>query len=251
MRLIISFWLDHTICSQVVSLISALGIHLKYLLVVWLSPGWYFQSLLNQHTLHNVATGILLTLDEENSVDVQANLKKAIGKMISLTKVKQSSSQKNQLLHRPIQTEVAAAVAAMRLISADVTFYDKSATAVYSRCESALIQQVFLILLTNAREASKQYSPIVVYLSQVKNYLQVIIEDFGSGMSYFEKIQCTWFGWSTKQQGSGLGLASAKWIIEHYCGGRMYLRSDKSQGTRIICSFPLSENNQCRDLCQS
>lgn len=251
MRLIISFWLDHTICSQVFSLITALGVHLKYLLVIWLSPGWYFQSLLNQHTLHNVATGILLTLDEENSIDVHANMKKALSKMISLTKVEETNSQTEALRRRPIQTEIAAAVTAMRLISSDVTLYDQSADAVYSKCESALIQQVFLILLTNAREASRQYSPIVVYLKQVKNYLQVIIEDFGSGMSFIEKVQCTWFGWSTKQQGSGLGLASAKWIVEHYCGGRMHLRSDKHQGTRIICSFPISESNQCRDLCQS
>lgn len=239
MSTLILNWSDTIALHRIISVFSALVKHYQYALAVRLTPGWYFHTVLTHHSIHNVATALLLSVDELESNSSSPQIRNAIQSMVELTKVESSLPQVDQDRSGSIQADVTSVIEWFRAVGAHIVLHDNSNGSVPTPCHSSLFQHAVSILLSNAHEASRTSTPIRVRISNQRKKLLVIIQDHGTGMGTLEKLQCTWFGWSSKKHGSGLGLATAKWIIEKYCRGRLKLVSAKNVGTTITCQFAL------------
>lgn len=113
-------------------------------------------------------------------------------------------------------------------------------------CDPHLLRQVLLNLLRNSREAMPKGGLIAVRAfceqsgngSGLKNPLMIIeVEDTGEGIpaELHEKIFRPFF--STRRQGSGLGLASAWKTIQAH-GGDIAVRSTVGKGTIFRITLP-------------
>lgn len=100
-----------------------------------------------------------------------------------------------------------------------------------------LVEQCLLNVLQNAIQASDEDQKIQITFSGRKKALQVMIRDFGKGIS--EKQLASVFKpfFSTKEKGTGLGLAITRRLTEHL-GGTIHIESQVDGGTTVTLIFP-------------
>lgn len=103
------------------------------------------------------------------------------------------------------------------------------------------LKQLFINLLKNSMEANA--SLIELTLKNRQNNIQIIIEDNGIGMDR-NQINAKL---STKEHGTGIGLAFCKEVIKQH-DGNIKISSSKGKGTKILLTIPkkvrrLSFNN--------
>ena len=105
--------------------------------------------------------------------------------------------------------------------------------------DEAQIKQAFLNLLVNARQAMPDGGELVVQAHRVGTRVEVRITDTGTGMSEEKLARCFDEYWSDKKGGTGLGLSTAKRIIEEH-GGRIEVVSEEGRGTSFSVLLPLA-----------
>lgn len=105
------------------------------------------------------------------------------------------------------------------------------------------IEQAVINILKNAFESIPEDKDdgevvFIVKISEDNNFLQFIVKDNGVGIPYeqIEKICDEFF--TTKRDGTGLGLPIAKELIEQH-GGTLEIKSQVNVGTEVIVSLPL------------
>jgi PAS domain S-box-containing protein len=135
----------------------------------------------------------------------------------------------------------------------------------YIQADETQVQQVLMNLCLNSRDAmprggllrvstalasaseSEEWrektedttSSLSTPRSRSHSFVRLLVEDSGQGMS--EEVRSHIFEpfFSTKEGGTGLGLAVVQQIVESY-GGRIDVRSQLGQGTRFDVSWPAS-----------
>ncbi len=218
---------------QFLDLVSQLITHWKYSLAFWLAPDSYFAMVVDQHALGNAVTGTLLSLDEVDTSKGYGVIRSYLQSLLVRVTAAEPNDQETHSLFGDVQDVVEWFSAAHVVLCADPkAILDQAIT-----CNKKLLRQAFAILLSNAIEASYR-TPVIVKVLEYQNYTTVIINDSGKGMSRLDKIRCTWFGWSNKQSGQGLGLGAAKWILTKYCRAELTICSNLGVGTTVICVFP-------------
>jgi two-component system nitrogen regulation sensor histidine kinase NtrY len=103
--------------------------------------------------------------------------------------------------------------------------------------DRAQMQQVLINLVKNAHEAGSDPDEVVVTIERAGNDCVLLVVDRGKGMSEEVMRQALVPFFSTKQGGSGLGLALCNEIIEAH-GGRMRLQAREGGGTKVTCWLP-------------
>ena len=100
------------------------------------------------------------------------------------------------------------------------------------------LKQVFLNLAKNAIEAMEHGGKLVMEDRWVGDHIEISISDNGCGISKEnrEKIFSPFF--TTKQQGTGLGLNISKNIIEDHEGGSITLETEEGKGTTFKVILP-------------
>lgn len=103
--------------------------------------------------------------------------------------------------------------------------------------DAAQIQQVLLNLLLNAIQAIQGTGNVRVLLESRDSYAAVKVNDTGRGIApeHLGNIFRPFF--TTKGQGTGLGLSLARHIVEDH-GGRIEVSSQLGVGTQFIVSLP-------------
>ena len=102
------------------------------------------------------------------------------------------------------------------------------------------IQQVALNLLQNAFEAMNTGGTLTLQTLEEDGFVSIKVIDTGVGMTDEEIANLGSPFYSTKTEGTGLGLTvSTKIIKEH--GGRLIVESKKGIGTTITVRLPISE----------
>lgn len=102
------------------------------------------------------------------------------------------------------------------------------------------IEQVFINLIKNALEANQEAGStetIKVTLSQLNDSLVTQVTDSGTGMTEQELMQAFLPSYSTKENGSGIGLAVCKEIIENH-NGHIKLINNKGAGLTVEVTLP-------------
>ncbi len=109
------------------------------------------------------------------------------------------------------------------------------------------LNQVIINLVINAQQAMPAGGIITIAAKNVKTtegrYVQITVQDEGVGIApqYLDKIFDPYF--STKQKGSGLGLASTHSIISKH-NGRITVDSQLNQGTIFSIHLPATEKTE-------
>lgn len=100
------------------------------------------------------------------------------------------------------------------------------------------MQQVFTNLILNAIEAMEQGARELKIESRIVdgNKIAVYISDTGHGIPKDKLKDIFEPFYTTKEQGSGLGLSIVKKIVEEH-GGRIYISSEEGKGTKSIVRF--------------
>ena len=119
-------------------------------------------------------------------------------------------------------------------------------TELDSRLPLALISppsiiHVILNIIKNSIEAIEEQGSIVVRTYSKQGYVYVSIEDSGEGIS--DEVQKKIFNpyFSTKEKGSGIGLAIADKIMQIH-NGKLVLDTHYKKGAKFILKFPQVAN---------
>jgi two-component system NtrC family sensor kinase len=99
------------------------------------------------------------------------------------------------------------------------------------------MRQVFLNLLRNSREAMEGGGRLTVTSRALAGEVEVVFADTGRGMSgdVQERIFEPFF--STKENGTGLGLAVSRQIVQAH-GGSIGCQSTPGQGSTFVIRLP-------------
>lgn len=100
-----------------------------------------------------------------------------------------------------------------------------------------LFKQALLNLLINAQQAMPSGGQIVLQTRPVGAEVELAVIDTGDGMSAETRAKIFQPFYSTKRNGSGLGLPAAKRIIEHH-HGRITVQSELGRGTQFTIALP-------------
>jgi signal transduction histidine kinase len=107
--------------------------------------------------------------------------------------------------------------------------------------DPALVEQVLINLITNSAHAVEQQNvkQIIVSGSIRDNQLTIKVTDSGTGIPPKDLREIFVPFFSTKKQGSGIGLSLSKQIISLH-GGTLRANSTPGTGTTFIIALPLS-----------
>ena len=102
------------------------------------------------------------------------------------------------------------------------------------------LNQVFINVIKNSIESIGSNGLIKINLNKTKDSLEIKIEDTGIGMDKDELKRISEPFFSTKENGTGLGVFLSKQIIEAHDGTIKYT-SKKYVGTKTIITLPYKE----------
>ena len=99
-------------------------------------------------------------------------------------------------------------------------------------------KQALLNLLVNGRQAMPGGGELIVRVERRGNHVELTITDTGVGMDENELSHCFDLYWSTKKDGTGLGLPTVRRIVEEH-DGTINVLSEKGRGTSFSIVLPL------------
>lgn len=105
--------------------------------------------------------------------------------------------------------------------------------------DDARIKQAVLNLLVNARQAMPSGGELLVRLRRVGTQVELSITDTGMGMTSEKLARCFEEYWSDKPGGTGLGLSTARRIVEEH-GGTISVVSEEGRGSSFSIFLPLA-----------
>jgi two-component system OmpR family sensor kinase len=116
---------------------------------------------------------------------------------------------------------------------------DKGAAPLTVKADAAQLQQAFMNVLANAREAMKSGGTLSVLVRRRGGEAHVEFRDTGQGIAakHMRRIAEPFF--STKDGGSGLGLTIVDKVTRD-SGGRLKIQSEEGIGTTVHIILPLS-----------
>ena len=99
------------------------------------------------------------------------------------------------------------------------------------------LKQVIINMLKNAYEACTENGKIEISSNLYKNYLDILIEDNGIGMDEETLNRIKEMFYTTKQNGTGLGVALSNEIIKSH-NGELLFTSEPNKGTKVTIRLP-------------
>ncbi len=109
-----------------------------------------------------------------------------------------------------------------------------------------LLKQALLNLVLNAQEAMPEGGELILRTSRADGKVTIDLIDTGPGVSEEARDRIFDAFFSTKEEGTGLGLALARQIVDQH-GGGIDLHSEPGKGTHFIIQLPAhtpSDNRQ-------
>jgi signal transduction histidine kinase len=100
------------------------------------------------------------------------------------------------------------------------------------------LRQALLNVVLNAIQASPREATVRVTVSGEREGARITVQDNGVGMTpeVLDRIRKPYF--TTKEGGTGLGVAVARGLVEQH-GGRLEFKSVTGKGTTVIMTLPM------------
>ncbi len=111
--------------------------------------------------------------------------------------------------------------------------------------DAVQLRRAFENLLQNAIEAITGKGSILIKTSLQEKFLLLTVSDTGSGIPPDVRSRLFEAHFTTKSQGTGLGLVNVKRIIEE-AGGTISIDSQVSKGTTVSVTLPVSASRQSK-----
>lgn len=105
------------------------------------------------------------------------------------------------------------------------------------RMDAIHLDQVLLNLVVNAREALPDGGTVEIRVRTTGPRVRITVEDHGVGMDEDTIRRCLEPFFTTKGEGSGLGLATVQTIARMY-GGEVTIESEPGVGTVVVVDLP-------------
>ena len=113
------------------------------------------------------------------------------------------------------------------------------------------LQQLLMNLMLNGIEATKDTGGVLTVKSQLgeDGQIEISVKDTGPGLPLGRAHQIFDAFFTAKPQGSGMGLAISKSIVESHCG-RIWADGDDGRGATFHFTFPAAptETNPSVDV---
>ncbi len=116
-------------------------------------------------------------------------------------------------------------------------YKDREDEEIYFEGDYERLKQVLINMLKNALEATEENGKIEISSNIYKKHIDILVEDTGIGMDKetLEKIEEMFY--TTKQNGTGLGVALSKEIIKSH-NGQLIFNSSPNKGTKVTIRLP-------------
>lgn len=105
--------------------------------------------------------------------------------------------------------------------------------------DKAKLEQVFLNLVKNSMESIEGGGELVIRSQLKENQAVITVTDNGCGIPADDQEKIFSPFYTTKSEGSGLGLSISKRIIEDHEGSTFTLKSEEGGGTEFKITMPL------------
>jgi signal transduction histidine kinase len=106
------------------------------------------------------------------------------------------------------------------------------------KVDADMLKQVVLNLFINAQQAMKDGGELIIRTDKQKAQAMVQVSDTGSGIAADKLVHIFDAYYSSRPQGSGLGLPTAKRIVEAH-NGTLSVNSELAKGTSFTITLPL------------
>lgn len=107
-------------------------------------------------------------------------------------------------------------------------------------CEPNQLKQLFINIIKNAIEASKEGGKVTVTLLEEDHQLTILVKDNGCGMSEDRLNRIGEPFYSSKEKGTGLGLTVSFKIVQSH-NGSIHFNSKKGKGTEAVIKLPVKK----------
>jgi signal transduction histidine kinase len=125
-----------------------------------------------------------------------------------------------------------------RAAEAGVTLEVSGDSTLMIEGDARKLRQVLLNLVLNAIQASPRGSAVGVTVRVEAGEARIVVHDDGEGMTpdVLDRIRKPYF--TTREGGTGLGVAVARGLVEQH-GGRLEFLSTPGKGTTVLIALPL------------
>lgn len=132
-----------------------------------------------------------------------------------------------------------------------MTEFDISDEEVYMMADYNRLKQVLINIIKNSMESKLEDRQLIIKLKTEtsKNNIKIIINDNGIGMSKEELQKLGEAFYTTKPNGTGIGVNLSKEIIERHNGSLTYF-SEKYEGTTVTISLPVDPELNVDEFCK-
>ena len=111
------------------------------------------------------------------------------------------------------------------------------------RFDENILVQAFLNLLRNAEQAMPDGGELIVRTRRVNGEVEVEFTDTGEGISEERLPRIFQPYYSSKKEGTGLGLSTTLRIIKGH-GANLTVESEEGKGSRFVLRFPTDESDE-------
>ena len=101
------------------------------------------------------------------------------------------------------------------------------------------LKQVFLNLVKNSMDAMEHGGVLSIQTSLIGDQVEITVADEGCGIPEQDKEKIFSPFFTTKKEGTGLGLCISKRIIEKHTDGSLSMKSKEGKGTSFKISLPV------------
>ena len=116
-------------------------------------------------------------------------------------------------------------------------YNDRNDEDIYLIGDYERLKQVIINLLKNSLESIDNIGNIEIYSNIYKKHIDIIVEDNGKGMDNDELLKLKEMFYTTKENGTGVGVALSNEIIKAHNGELIYT-SQPGKGTKVIVRLP-------------
>ena len=116
-------------------------------------------------------------------------------------------------------------------------YNDRNDEDIYLTGDYERLKQVIINLLKNSQESIEGKGKIEIYTNIYKKHIDITVEDNGKGMDSEVLSKLTEMFYTTKENGTGLGVALSNEIIKAHNGQLIY-SSEPDKGTKATIRLP-------------